>query len=79
MKRAMLMLIAIGLVIGARPAQGQTISLKKAFLGDFSAWASGVAVDASGVYVVVVYGPPGERKMFREPSVSLHDAACGSW
>jgi len=48
MKRAMLILIAIGLAVDA-----QTISLKKGFRPSeaASALASGVAVDATGVYV----------------------------
>jgi len=65
MKRAMLILIAIGLAVDA-----QTISLKKGFRPseEFSALASGVAVDATGVYLAGrSYGPrPGGSIFLRK-------------
>ena len=48
--------IALGLAIGARPMQGQTMSYFRQFTTPGMDRATAVAADASGIYV---FGPSG--------------------
>jgi uncharacterized protein (TIGR03437 family) len=52
MKRLAFTLVALGLAIGARPMPGQTISFFRQFTTPGMDRATGVAADASGVYVI---------------------------
>ncbi len=46
-----IMTIALGLVIGTGPAQGQTLSFNRQFTGPGIDRATAVAADESGIYV----------------------------